>query len=255
MHSVKLILTDAQMNKMKSSSPFQLSHRQLSGQSKGKHEVTLQLPEADSRRLVNNVQQGKGFRFNPKKFLRQAKNTLKKVGSATRKAGKFVVDNVPKEITKDVANLVADELELGDEGKYLVDKGIDLGYKSQGKGTSKRTNTWIAHVKNFAKQYGINYRDALRHPDVRTTYQKGGKFSLKKLGRMLKPAVPVAKEIAKDAVKGAILGVGHKSKHNIHNEGGTLLKGIPKNVNSRATREHIKTNGLMQGGSFLPLGD
>ncbi len=98
MHSVKLILTDAQMNKMKSSSPFQLSHRQLSGQSKGKHEVTLHLPEADSRRLVNNVQQGKGFRFNPKKFLRQAKNTLKKVGSATRKAGKFVVDNVPKEI-------------------------------------------------------------------------------------------------------------------------------------------------------------
>ena len=86
MHSVKLILTDAQMNKMKSSSPFQLSHRQLSGQSKGKHEVTLQLPEADSRRLVNNVQQGKGFRFNPKKFLRQAKNTLKKVGSAAKKA-------------------------------------------------------------------------------------------------------------------------------------------------------------------------
>lgn len=48
--------------------------------------------------------------------------------------------------------------------------------------------------------------------------------------------------------------MGHKSKHNIHNEGGTLLKGIPKNLNSRATREHIKTNGLMQGGSFLPLG-
>jgi hypothetical protein len=87
MHSVKLIPTDAQMNKMKSSSPFQLSHRQLSGQSKGKHEVTLKLPEADSRRLVNNVQQGKGFRFNPKKFLRQAKNTLKKVGSAAKKAG------------------------------------------------------------------------------------------------------------------------------------------------------------------------
>ena len=150
MHSVKLILTDAQMNKMKSSSPFQLSHRQLSGQSKGKHEVTLQLPEADSRRLVNNVQQGKGFRFNPKKFLRQAKNTLKKVGSTAKKAGKFVVDNVPKEITKDVANLVADELELGDEGKYLVNKGIDLGYKSQGKGTLKRTNAWITHVKNFA---------------------------------------------------------------------------------------------------------
>ena len=83
-------------------------------------------------------------------------------------------------------------------------------------------------MKNFAKEYGINYREALRHPDVKATYQKGGKFSLKKLGRMLKPAAPVAKEIA----KGAMLGVGHKSKHNIHNEGGTLLKGIPKNLRS-----------------------
>ena len=50
------------------------------------------------------------------------------------------------------------------------------------------------------------------------------------------------------------MGLGHKSKQNINNEGGTLLKGIPKSLNSRATRDHIKTNGLMQGGSFLPLG-
>ena len=40
MSSVKLILTDAQLRKMKSSSPFQLSHKQLSGKSTGKHEIT-----------------------------------------------------------------------------------------------------------------------------------------------------------------------------------------------------------------------
>ena len=76
---------------------------------------------------------------------------------------------------------------------------------------------------------------------------------------MLKPAAPivkqVGKEVAKDAVKGAILGIGHKSKQNIHNEGGNLLRGIPKTLASRKrAQEHIKTNGLMHGGSFLPLG-
>ena len=84
MHSVKLILTDAQLRKMKASNPFQLSHKQLSGQSKGKHEVIMDLPESDSRRLVSNVQLGKGFRFNPKKFLRQAKNTVKKARDTER---------------------------------------------------------------------------------------------------------------------------------------------------------------------------
>ena len=109
MHSVKLILTDTQLKKMKASNPFQLNHKQLSGQSKGKHEVTLELPESDSRRLVSNVQKGKGFRFNPKKFLRQARNTAKRIGNVAKKAGKFVVDNVPKDLVKDVANRLESE--------------------------------------------------------------------------------------------------------------------------------------------------
>ena len=251
MHSVKLILTDAQLKKMKSSNPFQLSHRQLSGNSKGKHEIMLNLPETETQKLVSNIQQGKGFRFNPKKFVRQAKNTLKKVGSAAKKAGKFIVDNVPKEITKDVANLVADELELGDRQKDLVNKGIDLGYKSQGKGVSKRVNPWISHVKNFAKERGLNYRDALRHPQVKSTYQRGGKFSIGKLERAFRPPSAIVRDVAKKE----LLGMGHKSKQNIHNEGGNLLKGIPKTLASRKrAQEHIKTNGLLQGGSFLPLG-
>ena len=53
MHSVKLILTDAQLKKMKSSNPFQLSHRQLSGNSKGKHEIMLNLPETETQKLVS----------------------------------------------------------------------------------------------------------------------------------------------------------------------------------------------------------
>ena len=77
---------------VKSSNPFQLSHRQLSGNSKGKHEIMLNLPETETQKLVSNIQQGKGFRFNPKKFVRQAKNTLKQVGTTAKRAGKFIVE-------------------------------------------------------------------------------------------------------------------------------------------------------------------
>ena len=96
----------------------------------------------------------------------------------------------------------------------------------------KQGNPWINHVKKMAAKKGISYRDALRHPDTKSSYQKG----------------------AKDAIKDAVLGAGH-SKNKIYKVGGTLLKGIPKNVNCRACRERIQTNGLMHGGSFLPLGE
>jgi hypothetical protein len=290
MSSVKLILTDAQMRKMKSSSPFQLSYKQLSGQSTGKHELTIGLPESDARRLVGNIQKGKGFRFNPKKMeggatyfqrqARRAKNTLRKIGNTAKDVGKFVAKNIPKDLVKEIANVAIDELDLPPESKRIVDKGIDLGYKSQGKGMEKmeaggdrlkrrltQGNPWINHVKRMAQEKGMSYRDALKHPDTKASYQKGGSFfgdlkkGFKKVGKFVKPVMPFAKEIgkdiAKDAVKDAILGAGHgKSKHNIHTEGGQLLHGIPKSMaQRRKARERIHTNGLMHGGSFLPLGE
>ena len=39
---------------------------------------------------------------------------------------------------------------------------------------SKRGNPWISHVKAFAKQNNISYRDALKHPKTKSSYQKGG---------------------------------------------------------------------------------
>lgn len=41
--------------------------------------------------------------------------------------------------------------------------------KTKGK---KPANPWITHVKNFAKQEGINYREALKHPGVKSSYKK-----------------------------------------------------------------------------------
>lgn len=302
MHSVKLILTDAQLRKMQSLAPFQLSHNQLSGRSQGKHEVTIQLPESDSRRLVSNVKNGKGFRFHPNKIsggttyrqrqARRARNTFRKVKNTARDVGKFVAKNIPKDLAKDVVNLAIDELDVDDKYKKVakkgVERGIDKGYASQGKGynhyetggarleeqlkrAGRGKNPWISHVKRVAQEKGVSYRDALKHPDTKASYQRGGSFlgdigrAFRPVARALKPvakaAVPLAseigKDVAKDAIKDAILGAGHgKSKQNIHTEGGQLLHGIPKSMaQRRRARERIHTNGLMHGGSFLPLGE
>jgi len=37
-----------------------------------------------------------------------------------------------------------------------------------------KTNPWVEYVKSFAKGKGINYRSALKHPDISKGYKKGG---------------------------------------------------------------------------------
>ena len=39
-------------------------------------------------------------------------------------------------------------------------------------GTGKKTNSWIRHVKNFAKTHNINYFEALKHANIREGYKK-----------------------------------------------------------------------------------
>ena len=49
------------------------------------------------------------------------------------------------------------------------------GKKGKGKRKTngkKPANPWITHVKKFAKEQGINYREALKHPGVKSSYKK-----------------------------------------------------------------------------------
>ena len=36
---------------------------------------------------------------------------------------------------------------------------------------AKKTSPWITHCKAFAKKHGINYPQALAHPDCKATYK------------------------------------------------------------------------------------
>ena len=292
MKKVKLNLTTAQLRKHNKGLPFQLTHNQLTGSSTGKHVVELDIHENDAKRLLKNIKLKKGFRFKPpgaavqggatywERQKRRAKNTLRKVGNTARDVGKFVAKNVPKSVVKDVANLAIDELELPDETKALVDKGIDYGYATQGKGMKKgspEAKAWGERMRQarLAKKQGSSTTAAggsfitLGGSTYWERQRRRAKNTFRKIGKKTLPiAKDIAKDVAKNAVKEAVLGMGHEPGHhanNIHVTGGALVNGVARPLYSERTKKRIQThglgakqkgkdNGLIHGGSFLPLG-
>ena len=48
---------------------------------------------------------------------------------------------------------------------------------------AKKTSPWIAHCKAFAKKHGINYPQAMAHPDCKATYKPVAKPAGKPAGK------------------------------------------------------------------------
>ena len=62
------------------------------------------------------------------------------------------------------------------KGKKFTSKKTK-GKKSKTKKTKTKKNkgkagAWILHVKSFAKARGLNFPEALKHPDCKKTYKK-----------------------------------------------------------------------------------
>jgi hypothetical protein len=54
-----------------------------------------------------------------------------------------------------------------------IAQGITGGKLSKRKSSSnKKTSPWISHVKAFSKKHGINYSQALSHPDCKASYHR-----------------------------------------------------------------------------------
>ena len=62
-----------------------------------------------------------------------------------------------------------------DQSKNCLYGGKPRG-KSIGHVTQKKVNPWIEHVRQFAKNHGITYGEALRHPKIKVGYQKVSKI-------------------------------------------------------------------------------
>ena len=289
MDAIKVNLTAQQLRNFQNQKPFQLSHSQLSGNSKGNHTVEIHLNPPSLTKLLKNIQGGKGFRFSPNHIVggsllddiaRKTKNTFRDVG------------NHAKDIAIDVAK---------DAVKSKVKKMTGLGMKRPAKGSAE-AKQWGQRMKALreakkggktiegGRTYAERLRDRTRRIGQRAkaTFQKVGdafkpvgdfltskpvKEGLKTIGKetlqgLKDYALPIAKEVGKDALKtavtGAMMGVG-LNKRRIPVVGGAFVKGVPLPYYTQPTTDRIMThglhshhrgnrNGLHHGGSFLPLG-
>jgi hypothetical protein len=64
-----------------------------------------------------------------------------------------------------------------DAASDVIGKQLGLGRpkkshkKAAGTRAAAAQNPWIAHVKKFAAQHGISYREALRNPACKSSYK------------------------------------------------------------------------------------
>ena len=187
MDTVKLRLTTSQLKNLQEGRSFQLSNPQLSGQSKGEHEIEIQLPSRHTKKLMKNLSMGKGFRF------------------------------------------PAHSSSLGMEGGRMEE--IEGGRTYLQRLASRTRNTFRPVEKAF-------------RPLV--------KPALKELKNI---ALPIVKDAARDMVRDAVTS----------SVGGNLVRGPLRPLYTQKTTDRIMTgglskkivgnrNGLVHGGSFLPLG-
>ena len=205
MDIVKLRLTTSQLRNIQSGKSFQLSHTQLSGHSKGEHEIEIKLPKQHTSKMMKNMSMGKGFRF-PASGMPEA------LGDKLRKQK----ENMMKKALQEPA---------------MIEGGA-------------------TYLQRLARRARNTFRPVAKavQPFVKPALQELKNY-----------AVPIVKDVAKDMVREAI------TEAITSGVGGSLVRGAPRPLYTQRTTDRIMThgltsrqagsrNGLVHGGSFLPLG-
>ena len=101
--------------------------------------------------------------------------------------GSFAEKSIPKPVsTSSKKQSKEDEELLDNDFEAFFNKSLaelKPNKKKSGKGleniilsNSKMANSWIEYVKSFCAKNGMSYRDALRSPECKAGYKKGGKL-------------------------------------------------------------------------------
>lgn len=81
-------------------------------------------------------------------------------------------------VKQDVKSLFGKTSFLRKFTNTVTDIGAKVSTLIEGEGTKSKSrvgmNPWIQHVKDTASKKGISYRDALRSPETKASYKKGG---------------------------------------------------------------------------------
>ena len=59
--------------------------------------------------------------------------------------------------------------------KKKIYNHIKMPPKESDKPKSRKANPWLEHVKSYAKKHNVSYRDALKDPKVKSSYNPKSK--------------------------------------------------------------------------------
>ena len=241
MDTVKLRLPTPQVKKLQGGLSFQLSHPQLSGHSKGEHDIEVQLPSQHTKRLMKNISMGKGFRF--------------PTSSSSSGAG---------------FQALGDKLK-GQRGKMLKKAMIKEEAQMEGGATylqrlARRTrNTFKPVERGFKKNIidsGVGKEIAKELIKVGTQYALPTATTA--LSVMAGDETGQTGRIIGNIAGKRLQGLADRSGYGA-GIGGNMVRGAQRPLYTQRTTDRIMThglsshksgtrNGLVHGGSFLPLG-
>jgi len=287
--SVKLTLTAPQLKKHSLGKAFQLSHKQLNGESTGKHEIELNIDDGEVQRLLNNIQIGKGFKFKPPmeggsiepqifyaggdKLRRQQKEKLGRALKGSDEALAWGAKMKQLRLAKQ-SGVVDEEIVGGSTYMERQNRRIKNTFKDIGRVLKPAVpvlkqigQVALPIVKDVAKTVGTKLltEAMIGGSTYNQRLKRRVKTTFKDIGRVLAPAVPVLKDvvlpIVKDVgatmLKSAIMGGDLITPYS------NLIGGVRRPVYTKKHMDSINTlglgykqagvNGIIKGGSFLPL--
>ena len=271
---IELNLTTAQLRKMKTGKPFQLSHVQLmEGTTSSRHEVEISVSANTAKKIRSALKRGKGFRFSPslieggslKSFMKSASNTVQKgaqfvstnAGRAVE-AGKSMMD---KNMLKNKLDEIATGVSLYNPSltpvargvSNIAKRGVDALYAhdfSKGKqGVRGLSNAIQSEATTQGKVFGTKVAQRALAP-MRNVSTPPNTAPLSGTGmkRGRPPKVNVANVLPSGTPDAIVEGDGFKNSGR-----GRFAKGSQE-AKDFMNRLRSMKGKKMKGGSFLALG-
>ena len=183
-------LSAPQLRKFKAGKPFQLNSSQLSTGTTGE-KVELTMHRKHYRRMLTNIKNRKGFRFNDSNIhggrlwdkVKHVWNTIKEHGA---KAIDFIKNNVPKETLQNLAEVGINELapkKIKGLAKRVAKKAVDYGYDAEAKGG-------LEHAVDLSKSLAPEIKQG-----IRMAVPKKHKKVANKIINALTPVAPAVDDI------------------------------------------------------------
>jgi hypothetical protein len=274
---ISVFLT-TQKRKLGLGQTFQLSAHQIQADS-GKHDVDIQMNITDYKKLIQNVEKNKGFRFTADKIVGSGffKDIAKTVGKTVAKkvadkgldfigskTGQTGVTNALKGSVDGLVDVGVNRVSGGKlvrgspemkekmarlrsmkKGKGMVDEIDGASIASDFRNFGRKVKRGF--TKTFNPKLGREIKDAFTSKPAREVYKGLASFGLKAGSAFT--GLPLG--LAQGEINRQIDGASIRKRNNVMVTGGSLVHGVPQ-IQVRSGAGFHGKDGTHYGGSFRP---